>query len=365
MDRPRYRTDVGEFVGLAVAGGGGEVLGQAEVEQLYQPAAGEENIGRRDVAVDDALGMSGAQRVGDLARDVDDLVDRHRATQQSGLQAGTFEQFHGDEGLRPLVADFQDGADVGVVQRRGQPGFALEPPDRIDVLGQVFLDDLDRHGTGKASILRLIDHTHPARAERPDEVEVGQLASDHMALSRVPASRKAETGARTAPDPLDRAAADSLSDSTLHILERAQAGDEQAATILVERALPPVRRWARGRLPRYARSDADTEDVIQDVFLRTLRGIKRFQHRTVGGLQAYLRRRSSTGSATSFADRSVAGPAPDWNRSRGTGSRLPWRRRSCASNWTGSSRPFARCDPQTGRSSSGASSLATRSTRSP
>ncbi len=34
---------------------------------------------------------------------------------------------------------------------------------------------------------------------------------------------------------------------------------------------------------------ADTEDVIQDVFLRTIRGIKRFQHRTVGGLQAYLR----------------------------------------------------------------------------
>ena len=90
-------------------------------------------------------------------------------------------------------------------------------------------------------------------------------------------------------DPLDRPTADSSSDSTLHILARAQAGDERAATILVERALPPVRRWARGRLPRYARSDADTEDVIQDVFLRTLRGIKRFQHRTVGGLQAYLR----------------------------------------------------------------------------
>jgi RNA polymerase sigma-70 factor (ECF subfamily) len=29
--------------------------------------------------------------------------------------------------------------------------------------------------------------------------------------------------------------------------------------------------------------------VVQDVFLRTLRRIKRFQHRTVGGLQAYLR----------------------------------------------------------------------------
>jgi RNA polymerase sigma-70 factor, ECF subfamily len=83
---------------------------------------------------------------------------------------------------------------------------------------------------------------------------------------------------------------DSQADSTLHVLQRAQSGDQTAARELIERALPPVRRWAHGRLPRQARSAADTEDVVQDVFLRTLRRIRRFQHRTVGGLQAYLRR---------------------------------------------------------------------------
>jgi RNA polymerase sigma-70 factor (ECF subfamily) len=83
---------------------------------------------------------------------------------------------------------------------------------------------------------------------------------------------------------------DSLGDSTLHVLQRAQEGDQAAARVLIERALPPVRRWAHGRLPRQARGAADTEDVVQDVFLRTLRRIRHFQHRTVGGLQAYLRR---------------------------------------------------------------------------
>ena len=91
---------------------------------------------------------------------------------------------------------------------------------------------------------------------------------------------------KTRRDPPD---AEQLSNSTLYVLERAQDGDERAVEILIERALPPVRRWARGRLPRYARADANTEDVVQDALLRTLRGIKRFQHRTVGGLQAYLR----------------------------------------------------------------------------
>ena len=87
----------------------------------------------------------------------------------------------------------------------------------------------------------------------------------------------------------DQADQDAVSNSTLYVLERAQQGDELAARILIERALPSVRRWARGRLPRYARAGEDTEDVVQDAFLGTLKGLKRFQHRTVGGLQAYLR----------------------------------------------------------------------------
>ena len=79
------------------------------------------------------------------------------------------------------------------------------------------------------------------------------------------------------------------SDSTLDVLQRAQQGDQRAASVLIERALPPVRRWAHGRLPGYARGYGDTEDVVQDAFLGTLRRIKKFQHRTVGGLQVYLR----------------------------------------------------------------------------
>lgn len=83
---------------------------------------------------------------------------------------------------------------------------------------------------------------------------------------------------------------DQSSDSTVQILERAQAGDRSAALILIGRASPAVRRWARGRLPQSARNDADTEDVVQDAVLKTLKGIRNFQYRTAGGLQAYLRK---------------------------------------------------------------------------
>jgi RNA polymerase sigma-70 factor (ECF subfamily) len=77
--------------------------------------------------------------------------------------------------------------------------------------------------------------------------------------------------------------------STLHVLERAKRGDRSAAQILLERALPSLRKWSRGRLPVYARAGFDTEDVVQDAVVNTLRRQARFDHRTVAGLRSYLR----------------------------------------------------------------------------
>jgi RNA polymerase sigma factor (sigma-70 family) len=78
-------------------------------------------------------------------------------------------------------------------------------------------------------------------------------------------------------------------DSTLDVLDRARRGDTLAARVLIERTLGPLRRWARGRLPFYARAGANTDDVVQDAVLRALGHLDTFEHRTVGGLQAYLR----------------------------------------------------------------------------
>jgi RNA polymerase sigma-70 factor (ECF subfamily) len=78
-------------------------------------------------------------------------------------------------------------------------------------------------------------------------------------------------------------------ESTIHVLERAKRGDRTAARELLERSLPLLRRWSRRRLPTYARAGFDTEDVVQDAVLGVLKHIERFEHRTVGALQAYLR----------------------------------------------------------------------------
>jgi len=82
---------------------------------------------------------------------------------------------------------------------------------------------------------------------------------------------------------------ESTCDSTLDVLARARSGDSRAARVLIERTVGPLRRWARGRLPPYARSAANTEDVVQDAVVRALARVDHFEHRSVDGMQAYLR----------------------------------------------------------------------------
>ena len=78
-------------------------------------------------------------------------------------------------------------------------------------------------------------------------------------------------------------------ESTGELLDRARAGDAVALERLCARHLHPLRRWATGRLPRWARSTADTDDLVQDVVIQTLKKIDAFVYRRPGALQAYLR----------------------------------------------------------------------------
>jgi RNA polymerase sigma factor (sigma-70 family) len=81
---------------------------------------------------------------------------------------------------------------------------------------------------------------------------------------------------------------DNLS-STADLLRRARAGDDEALNDLFRRHLPSLRRWARGRLPRWTRDLRDTEDLVQETLAQTLRRIDAFEPRHEGALQAYLR----------------------------------------------------------------------------
>ena len=83
--------------------------------------------------------------------------------------------------------------------------------------------------------------------------------------------------------------ADTSVTTSNHLLRLAQQGDAGALNELLARYAPRLRRWAAGRLPRWARDVADTNDLVQESLLRTFRKIETIDAERTGSLQAYLR----------------------------------------------------------------------------
>jgi RNA polymerase sigma-70 factor (ECF subfamily) len=89
--------------------------------------------------------------------------------------------------------------------------------------------------------------------------------------------------ARSEGDPAD------ASTTSLRLFWRARTGDQDALNQLFARLVGPLRRWAHGRLPLWARGAADTSDLVQDALIGTLNRLGDFDPRQRSALQAYLR----------------------------------------------------------------------------
>ena len=68
--------------------------------------------------MDDAGGMRGRQRRGELAADRDDAVDRQAFAFEARRQALALHVLHDDEGAAVVLDDVVHGRDVGVIDTR-------------------------------------------------------------------------------------------------------------------------------------------------------------------------------------------------------------------------------------------------------
>lgn len=76
--------------------------------------------------------------------------------------------------------------------------------------------------------------------------------------------------------------------SSVSLLFRAQQGDDSAREELCARYLPRLRRWAHRRLPPWARQHLDTEDLVQDTLLQTVRHLDGFTPNHERAFSAYV-----------------------------------------------------------------------------
>src|SRR5437868_8574731 len=78
--------------------------------------------------------------------------------------------------------------------------------------------------------------------------------------------------------------------SSFGLVRRAKAGDVRALDRLILRYLPRLRRWARRRLPAWARDLAETEDLVQETLYNAIRQLPTFEMRDHHSLRAYMKR---------------------------------------------------------------------------
>ena len=76
--------------------------------------------------------------------------------------------------------------------------------------------------------------------------------------------------------------------STVTLLPLAAKGDRRAIEILIERMRPYLKRFGHGRLPPWARSRAETEDLVQDSLVRALRHLPRFENQSIKQFRFWL-----------------------------------------------------------------------------
>ncbi|HET6956886.1 MAG TPA: sigma-70 family RNA polymerase sigma factor, partial [Vicinamibacterales bacterium] len=78
-------------------------------------------------------------------------------------------------------------------------------------------------------------------------------------------------------------------ESTFVLLDLVRAGDSRALDRLFTRYVTPLRSFAHGRLPAASRDMLDTNDLVQDTLVASLKHIDAFQPEREGALLAYLR----------------------------------------------------------------------------
>ena len=148
-----------------------ERLGKPEIGEVGTVAFEQDVVGL-DVAMDDARGVGGVERSGDLAQQPDRFGRRQRPVGgDPALEVAALDQAHGDDQLAVLLAGVVDGDDVGVVETGGEARLAQEPFAEGLVVGEVAGDHLECHRAVERQVRRPVDDAHPAaRDQRVDAV---------------------------------------------------------------------------------------------------------------------------------------------------------------------------------------------------
>ena len=146
--------------------------------EFWRGRASDEDIGGLDVAMDDAFGVSGVERVGNVDADFEEAIDFERRAGDDVLERRAFHEFHDDEGAAVVFLNVVDRADVGMVQRGGGAGFALKAFECLRIVGDVIGKKFEGDEAAELGVFGFVDDAHSAAAEFFDDAVMRDGLSD-------------------------------------------------------------------------------------------------------------------------------------------------------------------------------------------
>ena len=153
-------------------GGIGEPAAEAEIAKprvqglIRAVIAGDEDVARLDVAMDEPGGVRGIQRAGHL------LQDRHRGVRRQvtlaadhPLQIAAGDVAHGEVEHAVDLAGVIDRDDVGMLEAGGEDRLLQEALPELGVRAPIGLEQLERDVSPQGGLNRPVDGAHAAAAD--------------------------------------------------------------------------------------------------------------------------------------------------------------------------------------------------------
>ena len=172
-------------------------LREAEVEYLRPAVVCQEDVGRFDIPVDDALSVGRLQTPGDVDSEPDRLIDGHGALLQTLSYRLTFIARQNEEELSVLgLLDLVDRAYVGMVEPGSGLSLREEPVLGTLVASEFGGEELERDRALEPGVLGPVDDAHAAAAEFLDDPVMADGLADHSRRSGRSGPARSQTLAR-------------------------------------------------------------------------------------------------------------------------------------------------------------------------
>jgi hypothetical protein len=150
---------------------------EAEVEHLHRAVGPQLDVGWLEIAVDDALVVRGAKRIGDLAGNGERFVDRERPLLDPLGQRRSVHHLEDERSVAVERFHPIDRGDIRMIEGGEHLRFAFEPGEAVRIVGDRRQENLDGDVTIEPRVAGAIHRAHSAFTECCEDFECAQAGA--------------------------------------------------------------------------------------------------------------------------------------------------------------------------------------------